>query len=767
MNYKLVCIQELFKDNDIRVEICNGESNRISPFQTRLSTEDLIHSELIGSKKFILLLNNLGYINQPFRIPNVLTAIKSIDDLLQSNSFFFYITKKFDSLHRYTYQSHYNRQNPVNYTTGKIIRGELYIDNSISWFKNIQVRFLYEDAIIPLFPIYNDYPYKTQNNGYLMRNYQEEQKYLADLKPYYKDNTVSMTLNGFDIDFIKGLVSKKWKVFVTNSKKAKSELHLKTNKSGISWFSTDKKQNDNELTQILSAYLNNRNIAEFSGQIVIMKNDDFVNKQSNENFVEQFFSADCIKFFKKNVPNTESEIQSYKNLLKSLFKATLRPYQNKGVLWLKEMRKNNKGCLLADEMGLGKTVQILAHLATIKSPQAPFLIIAPTSLISNWENEIKKFIPFLADKISVQEYEKRTNSIINLVSYDIVRIHLDYFKSVKYDTIVMDEAQVLKNKDSKKHLAISKLSSNHRIIITGTPIENSINDIWSHFFILIPEFKGLFARIAKLNFNSSEQFVKMSSKLLNPFILRRVKKDVLTDLPERFEKTIRIEMSKKERSIYDKVQGVFIKAIETGISGRLNSIALEGLLRLRQTCVSPNLLPTSLNSSKEFISTKLELALNYIEQFKNEKNKVIVFSQFVGVLDMLKKYLTEREVGFVELTGSTINRLEPVNRFQTDKTITAFLISLKAGGVGLNLTAANKIIMLDDWWNPTVEEQAFARAHRIGQSKDVLVLRLIYKNTVEEKILQLQESKKQTIDIFNAVKYNSLTIEQVKNLIMK
>lgn len=229
---------------------------------------------------------------------------------------------------------------------------------------------------------------------------------------------------------------------------------------------------------------------------------------------------------------------------------------------------------------------------------------------------------------------------------------------------------------------------------------------------------------------------------MKPFILRRTKQEVLKDLPKLIEKTVYVEMSSAERHLYDNVHKMVLRALSNGVSGRIESIALEGLLRLRQVCVSPALLPHSLyKSSDNSVSSKLLMAMDYIETFREKGEKVLVFSQFVGALEEMEKILAIRGFYYEKIYGETRDRVTPIERFQKSKDISVFLISLKAGGVGLNLTAASNVILLDDWWNPAVEDQAFARAHRIGQQKNVMVFRLICKDTVEEKVLQLQEEK--------------------------
>ena len=386
-------------------------------------------------------------------------------------------------------------------------------------------------------------------------------------------------------------------------------------------------------------------------------------------------------------------------------------------------------------MGLGKTIQIIAHLCCLGNDKH-HLIIAPTSLIYNWKNEVSRFAPQLSQQLT-------------FVSYDMLRIHLSDYLSEFYDTIIIDEAQVIKNRQTKKYQAISQLHSKHKIILTGTPIENSIDELWSHFIMLMPPMQSLYHHLHALGIQAvPEVYTTLSSKFLKPFILRREKQMVLQDLPDRIEKTVYIELNESERIKYKQVHATILQAFASGISGRISSLALEGLLRLRQACIAP----------------KYQTVLDYIETFRSEGRKVLLFSQFVSALHELEARLSSAGIHFVTLYGDTRNRDIPVRQFQSDSSITVFLISLKAGGFGLNLTSADRVILLDDWWNPAVEDQAMARAHRIGQKHNVLILRLVCKGTVEEKILQLQSQKRQTVDLFNNTS-EKLTLEEIQALI--
>lgn len=354
---------------------------------------------------------------------------------------------------------------------------------------------------------------------------------------------------------------------------------------------------------------------------------------------------------------------------------------------------------------------------------------------------------------------------VHIISYELLRRNIGHYRTVHFDTLVLDEAQVLKNDGTQKHKVISQLDFGHGIVMTGTPIENAVDDVWSYFYIMMPGMRSVHDRLKKLadGETRTEAFLRVSSKLLNPFILRRTKAEYLKELPARTERNIYVTLDKEERDVYERVRKVFGKAMKDGTSGRVTSIALEALLRLRQACVSVNLLPPALYKGGRRMSSKMQLTLGLILSLGKD-DKMIVFSQFVQALEEMEGYLREVGIPYVCLYGTTTDRETPVREFQQDAAVRVFLSSIKAGGVGLNLTAADYVLLMDDWWNPAVEAQAFSRAHRIGQKRNVEVMRLVCKDTVEEKILALQQSKQQTADVFS-LNSGKLTAEELKMLV--
>ncbi len=768
MVYRLICIYKVRQGHiyQLDIEVCKDtHSSTLSPFIRKVSTEDLCYSQLKSPLEIVLALNQLGMDRQPFLIDGKILENGALQQLLKENPWNYKQEKSRGSIKKTRLLLPI--PSSISLSCGHLLYGELYISNLSQWKNHIKIRLVYENALIPFYPLYNVYPCQTIDRTIFVRDKMAEEVWLQDVRPYMEGNGLEMSLPDYDVNFLRDLERKGWKFYVEGKKGSRSEVYGHQSHSGIIWFDRNEniKADECVIRQLLDGYLQGRNYVEVGKDIQLFRSHDITHQKSEVVVEELGDDGSVLALYSQNIPLTNVELQNIDQRIMSSVNAHLRPYQLRGVIWLAEMRKNHKGCLLADEMGLGKTLQILAHLYCIENVHGPFLVVVPTSLIYNWENEVKKFIPAWKDRLCIQSHVPQHDCKIILVSYDILRLNLKAYCKEHYDTIVIDEAQIIKNRDTKKYQAIKKLTACHRIILTGTPIENSINDIWSHFMILMPPMRGIFKTITKEKVSlDSPEFVELSKKFMQPFILRRTKQQVLKDLPARIEKNVYIMMTDKECTIYNNVKAVFLAALKTGISGRLNSIALEGLLRLRQACVSPNLLPSTLYRGGKMKSSKVERALDYIGGLVKGGNKVLVFSQFVSILKEMEEYLQEMCISYVHLYGDTLNRKKVVEEFQHNRDVKVFLISLKAGGVGLNLTAANRVILMDDWWNPAVEDQAFSRAHRIGQRSDVMIFRLICKNTVEEKILLLQEKKKQTVDLFNAGG-NKLTMEELKGLI--
>jgi superfamily II DNA or RNA helicase len=434
---------------------------------------------------------------------------------------------------------------------------------------------------------------------------------------------------------------------------------------------------------------------------------------------------------------------------------TLREYQLAGFDWLARLAANNLGGILADEMGLGKTVQTLAFLRAHQS-KGPALVVCPTSLVTNWENEARKFTPELktlvlegADRAA--HFDSIASVDIVITSYALLRRDIDTLREINFSTAVLDEAQHIKNPETQNAQAAYALRANHRFVLTGTPMENSVRDLWSIMNFALPGYLGDrkdFRERYELPIarGSAPDVQRRLSRRLQPFLLRRRKRDVAKDLPEKIEQVVLSSLTSHQRAAYD----ALLREIQQGLGGSGKNVnagaqrmkMLTGLLRLRQVCCDLRLV----GIDKEETSAKLDLLDELLEEAIDGEHRVLIFSQFVSMLHLIRERLEKLEIPFCYLDGSTKQRQEIVDRFQGDAAIPVFLISLKAGGVGLNLSAADTVIHFDPWWNPAVEAQATDRAHRIGQTRVVTAYKLITRDTVEEKILKLQEKKRAAID---------------------
>lgn len=439
-------------------------------------------------------------------------------------------------------------------------------------------------------------------------------------------------------------------------------------------------------------------------------------------------------------------------------KTTLRDYQHQGLNWLNFLDDFNFGACLADDMGLGKTVQIIAFILSQRKKQKnnTNLVVVPTSLLFNWQEEVAKFAPGIKlftnygterirDSKGFGQYE------IVLTTYGMLLSDVHFLKNFSFNYIFLDESQAIKNPESQRYKAARLLQSRNKVVLTGTPIENNTFDIYGQLSFACPgllgskkNFKDIYSTPIDTFENSKR--AKELQKKIEPFILRRTKREVAKELPDKTEMVIYCEMGEDQRKVYNNYE----KELRDYLNAKKNDeikqdsmYILTGLTKLRQICNSPALV-----KDEEFLgefSAKIEVLIEQIEN-KSSQHKILVFSQFVGMLDLIRKELKNRDVNFEYLTGQTKNRAQKVKSFQEDNEVRVFLISLKAGGTGLNLTEADYVYLVDPWWNPAVENQAIDRCYRIGQKKNVIAVRLICPDTVEEKIMKLQESKTQLAD---------------------
>jgi superfamily II DNA or RNA helicase len=442
-------------------------------------------------------------------------------------------------------------------------------------------------------------------------------------------------------------------------------------------------------------------------------------------------------------------------------KATLRPYQEQGLSWLEFVHELGSGGVLADDMGLGKTVQTIAlllHLKQEKKTKAlKALIVAPTSVVTNWVREIERFGPTLTTALwhgagRREQIADLESANVIITSYALLRRDIDLLKKLPLDYAILDEAQNIKNPLSATAAAAKELDAARRLALTGTPIENRLSEIWSIFEFVSPgllgplqKFEEKFAR--PIDQGDSKQAARLRA-VIHPFILRRTKNEVAKDLPPKIEVDKLIDLAPDQKAIYlqvlREVRAQVMGEVERQGVAKSQLHILAGLTKLRQAACDPRLLGLPREFSHDD-SGKLAALRELIEEAESGGHKVLVFSQFVSMLKLVREALDEDKIRYEYLDGSTIDRADRIDRFQNDPTVPVFLISLKAGGSGLNLTAADTVIHFDPWWNPAVEDQASDRAHRIGQKKVVTVYRLVAAGTIEEKILQLKQKKKDLV----------------------
>lgn len=493
--------------------------------------------------------------------------------------------------------------------------------------------------------------------------------------------------------------------------------------------------------------------------------DHFLFKQVHLPILQESFSS-FNKEYLSSLLNLFDSTKPQEKIMLPAINAIMRPYQADGFNWMYWLYQNSLGACLADDMGLGKTLQTLALLKKViesyknengnKAPAT--LIVMPASLIHNWYNEIQKFTP----ELRVLRYVGSARSIetsgignfhLILTTYGVVRNEYEQLREYEFLYIILDESQTIKNPDSKIFQAITELKSRNRLVLTGTPIENSLTDLWSQIEFLNPGilgdigfFRQYFAH--PIEKDGDENKRDKLKRLIQPFILRRTKQEVATDLPPLTEQILYCSMSEGQKTYYEeeksKVRNEILNSIDAIGVEKSTMMMLNALIRLRQIANHPVMVDGSYSSD----SGKFEEIALGLENMYLEEHKVLIFSSFVKHLELFRQFFDEKGWKYSMLTGETRNREEVVNDFQTHADNRFFLISLKAGGVGLNLTAADYVFLLDPWWNPAAETQAINRAHRIGQTNSVFVYRFITAETIEEKIVKLQERKSELAEVF-------------------
>jgi SNF2 family DNA or RNA helicase len=441
------------------------------------------------------------------------------------------------------------------------------------------------------------------------------------------------------------------------------------------------------------------------------------------------------------------------------FAGDLRGYQRDGLSWLQFLRDYGLNGILADDMGLGKTVQTLAHLLLEKETgraDRPSLVVAPTSLIANWRFEATRVAPVLRVAVwhgGARERAALRDCDLAITSYALLARDRKLLAEQEFHVVVLDEAQAIKNPLAHATQAAHALKARHRLCLTGTPLENNLGELWSIMHFLNPGLLGDRKRFAQDFRTPIEKHGDMARRdalvaRVRPFMLRRTKSAVARDLPARTEIVERLEFDTAQRDLYESVRlaayGQLREEIAARGLARSHIAILAALLKLRQVCCDPRLLRLE-HGGRDAGSAKLERLMEMLPEMLAEGRRVLVFSQFTSMLALISAALDEAGIAYATLTGETDDRAAPVRRFQSGE-VPVFLISLKAGGVGLNLTAADTVILFDPWWNPAAEAQAIDRAHRIGQDKPVFAYRLIALGTVEEKMLELQARKRSLAD---------------------
>lgn len=517
----------------------------------------------------------------------------------------------------------------------------------------------------------------------------------------------------------------------------------------------------------------------------IDKKGEFKISKLHFSLVDEMFDLIDQQEIYKEIFEKKQRLISFETIEKPVLpkgiQATLRPYQEAGYHWLSFLDSYKWGGCLADDMGLGKTIQMITFLKSIidATPKETNLVIVPTSLLFNWERELNKFAPDIKYLINsgvtrIKDIKELKKYQLIISTYGLIINDVEELQKLKFNYVVLDESQAIKNPVSQRYKAVCLLKSNNRMVMTGTPVENNTFDLYAQMSFINPgllgnlnHFKTTFSD--PIDKNGDPEAAASLRRLIKPFMLRRTKEQVATDLPDKTEDIIICEMGAEQRKVYDAYKNnykeMIAKSIDSDGLGKSSMVVLDALLKLRQICNSPSLIKGE-NLSKE--SVKIQELVRHITQ-KTGNHKILIFSQFVEMLGLIKKEIQKTGVKFEYLDGSIAShkREAIVQNFQQNDEIRIFLISLKAGGVGLNLTEADYVYLVDPWWNPAVEAQAIDRTHRIGQTKKVFAYKMICKDTIEEKVLLLQEKKKKVAsDIISTEQsfYKQLEKEDIMEL---
>jgi SNF2 family DNA or RNA helicase len=437
-------------------------------------------------------------------------------------------------------------------------------------------------------------------------------------------------------------------------------------------------------------------------------------------------------------------------------KATLRSYQREGVNWLERLRSMYLNGVLADDMGLGKTLQAIVALSQhAKTSKATSLIVCPTSLLYNWKEEFHKFNPTLKTIVidGVPSHRKKMIELVDaydvvITSYTLLQKDIESYRPINFSYAILDEAQHIKNRGTRNARSVKMIQADHRLILSGTPIENSLDELWSLFDFLMPGFLSTYDRFMEKYIRvvgeEQQQNLEYLRKKVAPFIMRRMKSDVLDDLPPVSELVYHCQLSEVQQQLYrsyaQSARDELVKLVEKEGFDRVQIHVLATLTRLKQICCHPAIFAKE--KAEPGDSAKYDMLLDLLQTLVEGGHKTVIFSQYTRMLHIMREDFEQMGIKYAYLDGSSKNRLEVVNQFNEDKSISVFLVSLKAGGTGLNLVGADTVIHYDMWWNPAVESQATDRVHRMGQKNSVSAYKLITLGTIEEKIAEMQKRKK-------------------------
>ena len=605
---------------------------------------------------------------------------------------------------------------------------------------------------------------------------------LSNTKPQICSHIVATVLNGLENlnketndEYIDQNITINPNITLDISQSRNGYMNMKLDIDGV---------DSNEYREIFSSYKNNNRLYRMkNGAYLDLKDNDleqafklidilniyndFDNMKIPNNkaiYLEKLIEDEDLSFvngskYVSNVIKKFDKVKSKNYEIPKDLNATLRDYQVSGFEFFKTLSDYQFGGILADEMGLGKTIQTIAFLLSNKDKKS--IVITPTALIYNWKNELEKFAPTLKVGLLHAAKSEREKILDNIDNYDVIlttyttyKKDIDKYKNINFDYCIIDEAQNIKNPDAIITKAIKNVNAKVKFALTGTPIENNLMELWSIFDFIMPGYLYNKSKFKSIFVNNDKNIIELKN-LIKPFILRRTKKEVITELPDKIEQKIIIDLEKEHKRAYKGYVNLITRKIKE--NNQDNITVFSYLTKLRQLCLSPELMVKNYQGK----NSKLDVLINIINDSSDEK--ILVFSQFTKVLEVIGKRLNEENILYSYLDGKTSakDRVKLVEEFNTNNN-KVFLISLKAGGTGLNLTSANIVVHFDPWWNPAVEDQASDRAHRIGQKNVVNVIKLIAKGTAEERVINLQEAKKELIeDVINGNLDNSSTLKNL------